>query len=335
MNAKQPMTLSVSDGASVQPHSNSGVSRLLPLVCMLSAAGCGVPGEDTAFDFEVLQTQEAGVATAEEMDLDGLSVNGLSVNGLSVNGLSVNGLSVNGLSVNGLSSGSFKTWFEANAAERDMVMKYIVSCAVPQGQSRTYYSTASGRTYRWYGLLGLAPVWSSGQPPTTNEQEVVTACLAAHANKYGMHIYISVLGRSGSGVEIPYTSSELSSYAETEACFFGNVFEDEGIFAANDRNYLSASESSPRACGLSAQGQSTDCSPIVHVGSCSTYCTLNSAGTYYLYCNYNGVTYRPITTRMRRSDIYSCGDGVCQFTERCGSGTAYNSCYADCGACPP
>jgi hypothetical protein len=67
----------------------------------------------------------------------------------------------------------------------------------------------------------------------------------------------------------------------------------------------------------------------------STYCTLNSAGTYYLYCNYNGVYYRPITTRMRRTDIYSCGDGVCQFTERCGSGTSYNSCYADCGACPP
>jgi hypothetical protein len=335
MNAMKPMTFSVCTRDSVQPHSNSGVNWLIPLVCMLSAAGCGVPGEDTPLDLEVPQTQEAGVATAEEMDTDGLSTNGLSTNGLSTNGLSTNGLSTNGLSTNGLLTMTFKTWFEANPAERDLVMKYIVLCAVPQGQSRTYYSTASGRTYRWNGLLGLAPGWSSGLQPTVAEQQVVTACLAAHANKYGVHIYISVLGRGATGTEIPYTSSELSAYAETEACFFGNVFNDEGIFAANDRDYLLSSQSSPRACGMIAQNQSTDCPPMVHVGACSTYCTLNPAKTYYTSCTYNGVTYKPITTRMRPADIYTCGDGVCQFTERCGTGTAYNNCYADCGSCPP
>jgi hypothetical protein len=335
MNAKKPMTVSACPGVSVQPHSNSGVNWLIPLLCMVSAAGCGVPGEDTPFDLEVPQTQEAGVATGEEMDLSGLSVNGLSVNGLSVNGLSVNGLSVNGLSVNGLSTGVFKDWFEENPAERDMVMKYIVACAVPSGQSRIYTSLATGRVYRWNGVLGLAPGWSGGAQPTLSEQQVVTACLAAHANKFGMHIYLSVLGRGGTGVEIPYTFGELWTYGETEACFFGNVFNDAGIFAANDRDYLNISESSPRACGMISQSQSTDCPPIVHVGACSTYCTLNSAKTYYTSCTYNGVTYKPITTRIRSSDIYTCGDGVCQFTEQCGTGTEYNNCYADCGACPP
>jgi hypothetical protein len=335
MNAMKPMTFAVRRGNSVQQHSNSGVSWLVSLACMLGAAGCGVVGEDTSFEPEALATQEAAAATGEEMDTMGLSVNGLSVNGLSVNGLSVNGLSVNGLSVNGLSTTTFRNWFEADPTERAMVMRYIVLCAVPLGQSRTYVSTVTGRVYTWNGLLGLAPGWSSGQQPTRNEQEVVTACLAAHANKYGMHIYVSVLGRSAQGVEIPYTSGELALYSETEACFFGNTFNDEGIFAANDRNYLLSSESSPRACGLSAWNQSTDCPPIVHVGRCREYCTLNAAKTYYTQCTYNGVTYKPITTRIRPSDIYRCGDGVCQFTERCGTGSSYNSCYADCGACPP
>jgi hypothetical protein len=335
MNAMNPMILSVRRGNAVQQHSNSGVPWLIALVTLLSAAGCGVAEEGTAFESEVLATQEAEAATAEEMDTLGLSVNGLSVNGLSVNGLSVNGLSVNGLSVNGLSTTTFQNWFEVDPTERRLVMKYIVLCAVPQGQSRSYTSPVSGITYTWNGMLGLAPGWSAGLQPTLAEQQVITACLAAHANKYGMHIYLSVLGRSATNVEIPYTSGELATYSEKEACFFGNTFNDQGIFAANDRNFLLASESSPRACGLSAKNQSTDCPPLIHVGDCRTFCTLDPTKTYYTQCTYNGVSYKPLTTRIRPPDVYRCGDGVCQFTEKCGSGNTYNNCNSDCGACPP
>jgi hypothetical protein len=71
-----------------------------------------------------------------------------------------------------------------------------------------------------------------------------------------------------------------------------------------------------------------------YVGSCSQYCTRDATNTYYTSCTYGGVTYRPITTRMKAADLYSCGDGVCQATESCGTGTTPNSCAADCGACP-
>ncbi len=283
-----------------------------------------------------LESRGAALDTDDELDtpaMDGLSVNGLSVNGLSVNGLSVNGLSVNGLSVNGLLTATFKTWFEEDPELRGSVMKYVVQCAVPSGQTRTYTSLATGRTYTWKGLFGLAPRWSSGYPATIAEQQIITACLAAHANKFGMHISISVLGKSAQGTPIGYTASELTKYSETEACFFGNTFRDEGIFAANDRNALRSWESSPRACGLSAWDQSTDCAPIAHVGSCKDFCTLDPTGTFYTQCTYNGVSYLPITTRMLPADIYSCGDGVCQFTESCGTGTTYNNCESDCGRC--
>jgi hypothetical protein len=269
------------------------------------------------------------------MDTRGLNTNGLTTNGLTTNGLTTNGLTTNGLTTNGLTTLTFQNWFEADPTERAMTMKYIVLCAVPQGQSLTYVSPVTGRTYTWSGLLGLAPTWASGQQPTVGEQQIITACLAAHANKYGVHIYLSVLGRDAVGNTIPYTSGELATYSEKEACFFGNTFNNEGFFAANDRNFLLPSESSPRACGLSANNQSTDCPPLTHVGRCKDYCTLDSTKTFYTQCTYNGVTYKPMTTRIKPEDVYRCGDGVCQFTEKCGTGDTYNNCGLDCGACPP
>jgi hypothetical protein len=287
---------------------------------------------------EALGSQSGALATPavpspSGVSNNGLSVNGLSVNGLSVNGLSVNGLSVNGLSVNGLLSLPFQNWFEADPATRDRVMKYIVLCAVPSGQTRTYTSLLTGLTYSWPGSFGLAPVWSLGLPAPEAEQQLVSACLAAHANKFGINIPISVLGRNAQAQALPYTFSELATYSEKEACFFGNVFTNEGIFAANDRTFLLASESTTRACGLSSRFQSTDCASIAHVGSCREFCTLDSTRTYYTQCTYNGVSYRPLTTRILSQDIYRCGDGVCQFTEKCGNGGTYDNCGVDCGAC--
>ncbi|HYO74429.1 MAG TPA: hypothetical protein VEU33_50975 [Archangium sp.] len=55
--------------------------------------------------------------------------------------------------------------------------------------------------------------------------------------------------------------------------------------------------------------------------------------TGYVSCRHNGTTYLPLTTRMRDEDIYRCGDGVCQFTESCGTGRTYDNCRLDCGRC--
>ncbi|HEX8701901.1 MAG TPA: hypothetical protein VF815_23940 [Myxococcaceae bacterium] len=304
------------------------------LLCAGVAAGCGGVAEAPAGLEEALGNAPQALVTSTEQSLDGLSVNGLSVNGLSVNGLSVNGLSVHGLSVNGLRSLAFQNWFEADPVTRAHVMKYLVLCAVPAGQLRTYTSLLTGQSYSWPGQLGLAPVWSLGLPATEAEQQLITACLAAHTNKFGIPIPISVLGRNALGQAIPYSSAELATYSEDEACFFGNAFNDTGFFAANARFFLHASESTSRACGLSSRHNSTDCTPIVHVGSCREFCTLDASKTFYAQCTYNGVSYKPLTTRILPTDVYRCGDGVCQFTEKCGTGGTYDNCSVDCGACP-
>jgi hypothetical protein len=260
--------------------------------------------------------------------------NGLSLNGLNLNGLNLNGLNLNGLNLNGLSTASFNTWFQADPAVRASVMKYLVECAVPAGATRTYTSSSTGTTYQWTGVLGLAPGWSSGSAATTPELQVVSACMAAHANKFGLHVSVSLRGLNGAGNVVATTPQEETSHTLREACFFGNLFDGStGVFGGNDGLSLTTQQSSPRVCGLAGAGSTSQCAPMVYVGKCSTYCTPDTTGTYYTSCTYNGVTYRPLTTRMKPSDIATCGNGVCEQTESCSATTPLTRCTADCGTC--
>ncbi|EPX55330.1 hypothetical protein D187_009325 [Cystobacter fuscus DSM 2262] len=288
-------------------------------ILLVFVIGCG-PGEETFSETE----------TPEEARQEVLLSNGLSLNGLNLNGLNLNGLNLNGLNLNGLSTTSFHNWFQVNAALRAEVMKYLVECAVPAGSTRTYTSPSTGTTYTWNGVLGLAPNWSSGLAATTAELQVVSACMAAHANKYGLHVTVSLRGLNGSGSVIATTSAEVTSHTLREGCFFGNLFDGStGVFGGNDGLTLAAQQSSPRVCGLPGTSPTTSqCAPMVYVGSCSQYCTLDSSQTYYTSCVYNGVTYRPVTTKMKPSDIATCGNGVCEQTEKSGLPTY---CSADCG----
>ncbi len=296
----------------------------LPLALLTTTLACGPVASDAGLSTLVTQRQ----------DLD--SENGLSANGLSANGLSANGLSANGLSANGLSANGFSSWFSQDPAQRDTVMRYLVRCAVPAGTVRTYTDPQTQLTYSWQGELGLAPDWSSGQPATLAEQQLVSACLAAHVNKFGVSVLISVLGQSETGQFIPFSDEELQQYSRKEACFFGNLFNGEGVFFGADSPHLHNEESSPRACELSSVDPAlrNDCAPLTYAGKCDKLCDRVHGEQFYEECTWNGVTYRPITTRVSKETIYSCGDGICQFTESCGRGNRPDSCEKDCGRCP-
>lgn len=298
---------------------------LLGLVLGIGTGACGVGVEGG--------TDETSQARGGQLSSNGLSTNGLSTNGLSTNGLSTNGLSTNGLSTNG-----FTTWFNQDPMTADSVMEYVVKCAVPSGQVRQFTNPVTGTLHSWHGALGLAPGWASGLAATAAEQEVISACLAAHANKYGIHVAISVLGTDSGGSPIPYTAEELATFSEPEACFFGNLFDGTGVFAANDQPYLPADKSTSRTCGL-ASSSTQACAPLTHVGMCASLCqrAVDGGGAalpYYASCTLGGRTYQTLTARIRPQEIYQCGDGVCQFTEHCGTGTSALSCQADCGTCP-
>ncbi|ATB32810.1 hypothetical protein [Melittangium boletus] len=294
----------------------------------LSLVACG-PLED-------MPEHEALATHAQELEsINGLSLNGLSLNGLSLNGLSLNGLSLNGLSLNGLSSSQFGAWFQTNTPLNDLVMKYIVRCAVPAGETRSYKST-TGPTWTWAGGLGLAPDWSGGKEASLTEQRIVSACLAAHANKFGVQISMSIQGLNAKGVAIPTSPRELRLYPEREGCFFGNLFNNEGIYAGNDHYPLNHRKSTARACALSIkQSGPPECAPMIRVDpDCEDICTPDASGNFYTSCTYNGITYPAITTRLLTEDIYTCGDGTCQLSESCGTGNDYDDCKRDCGLCP-
>jgi hypothetical protein len=137
------------------------------------------------------------------------------------------------------------------------------------------------------------------------EQQLVTACMMAHVNRYGLSIPISVLGRNAQGALIPYTRDELETYSVREACFFGNLFTQEGLFFGVDRHVSDEAQYLTRACaGMeeSSGSSSTRCEPLHYVGACTQSCMPDPRGPFYSLCMRNGVIYRGITTRMRRSD---------------------------------
>jgi hypothetical protein len=259
-------------------------------------------------------------------------------NGLSMNGLSMNGLSMNGLSMNGLSTATFSSWFDEDAATRNMVMRYLARCSYPAGQSLTWTSPTTNVTYTWPGVLGLLPGWASGNPMNPVEQQVLTACLAAHANGYGVHVDIAIEGNDATGVPMPIGPTELSDYPIREGAFFGNVVSGvNAMFTCADHGAWGPSISSSRTCALH-NGKpgtlSTSCAPIVYVGPCASICQPDPTGSFYDTCTWDGVAYPALATRMRPASQFTCGDGVCQFTESCGTGSTFDSCQADCGVCP-
>jgi hypothetical protein len=302
-------------------------------LALIALAGCLDATEP------VTSTAAEDLSSENGLSLNGLSLNGLSLNGLSLNGLSLNGTSLNGLSLNGLDLGlatpSFAAWFAGDPASRSMLMSYVVKCAKPAGQDMTWTDPATGTAYTWHGGLGLAPLWSD-RAMTIAEQQVMSACLVAHANKYGVHVQIAVEGRAADGTQIARDPFELTTYSFREAAFFGNLLTGDGVFACLDHAPLSAQKSTPRACAFDsiAIGLDAACPPIVYAGPCAAICKPDASKTYYTSCKYNGQTYLPLVTRMLPTSIFSCGDGVCEFTEHCGIGATADSCQTDCGVCP-
>ena len=294
----------------------------LSVICALLATACG--GQPEAWHKDLGHTGSAIT-----------SDNGLSTNGLSTNGLSTNGLSTNGLSTNGLSSAAFASWFASNPSNNWLLMKYLVRCALPAGASLSY--TYLGVPSTWTGELALAPTWTAGGTIPVVEQELVSACLAAHTNKWGLPVNISVRGYYSNGSYISVSSSEQAAFPNDEGCFFGNLFNGAGVFSAYSANspLRSASKTSLRACAMSG-GVLGSCAPIGSTSAtCQSLCTGQYGSSYFEYtsCTWNGVSYHPISTRLANADIATCGDGICQLSESCYSSATGAGCAADCGVC--
>ncbi len=288
----------------------------------LALSACGA-------SHEVGATASA-LLTQNGMTANGMTANGMVANGMTANGMTANGLMAYGLTPDALATGDFTAWWIQDPALADMVMKYLTKCAMNVGDTLSY---DDGMTvYTWYGNLGLAPTWASGQPMPPAEQQLMTACLAAHSNRFGLHIQLSVRGLLEDGTPVRLDDGEVDLFPKPEGCFFGNVFDGSGGFAGGFLSAWTADETNPRGCAVEG-GLPGDCPPIQNVGTCDDFCTpiAGTTPTVYGDCAVNGVHYLPLTTYLQTSDVYVCGDGVCQFTESPFDPATGLGCASDCG----
>jgi hypothetical protein len=263
--------------------------------------------------------------------------NGMSQNGMSQNGMSQNGMSQNGMSQNGFGTTAFRSWFNANPELGDMVMRYVARCAAAAGTTYTWRNPSTGVTHTWSGLLGLAPGFAAGTPATRVEQELISACLAMHVNKFGVSVPLSVRGWDAGGNAIGMVLGEASTYSRREGAFFGNVFDGTGTFSCYSNNFVATNMTSARACAFSMGGPG-DCPPIVPAGKCDNICTQKYSvavvdGKASTMLAFEDCTvrmggqdrpFRTLTSFLRSEDLYRCGDGVCQISE------AGGVCPTDC-----
>jgi hypothetical protein len=235
-------------------------------------------------------TTEVGdeaVGTAESAALSG---NALSGNALSGNALSGNALSGNALSGNAL-SGNALTAIQDPSASGDLnrqFLKYTVGCAFTPAQSFGFTWTDSTGTVHnevYYGELGLAPTWSI-QPLDDVGQHLVTACLGARTNYYGVHVSISL--RDDVDI-LTTTKDELSTYAYVEGAFWGNIFGSTPyVRSCYTSANVAHSRSDYRECAaghVNTDGTISECPSIHIVGACTDVCKkLSKNGGYYTKC---------------------------------------------------
>jgi len=239
------------------------------------AAACG--GEAPAASSGPL---EIGAVTENALSANALSANALSANALSANALSANALSANALSANGLMSNAVLAASLMKGGVADplamQLMKYVVSCALTPKQSVDL--TLGGQAYHFPGGLGLAPQW--GMPGGSCDgscQRWVSACLLARIDAAGVEREISVRGLHPALLP---GRSEMGTYTEREATYFGNVF------IPGQPKFLClppGSASDQRVCGDSMG----DC-PMTMVGSCATDCLFQGPFGEYDLCSDSG-----------------------------------------------
>jgi hypothetical protein len=143
-------------------------------------------------------------------------------NRLATNRLATNRLATNRLATNGLSEVSSIADLKAMASDEGgrELLTYMLSCALPEGQSLSV-ETDTG-TYTFDGLIGLAPNWLT-TPLSVEDRRWVSACLLARVNYYGITVHISMRGDSPA---LAITPEEGSDYPLYEGAFWGDLFVD-------------------------------------------------------------------------------------------------------------
>lgn len=163
-----------------------------------------------------------GVGTASQSVVSNnrLSSNRLSSNRLSSNRLSSNRLSSNRLSSNRLQANLAGVGDLLATPEGQELLGYIISCALPDGQTLVAEDPNTGDPLEFVGSIGLAPKWID-KPLDKKGKRWVSACLFARVNANNVTVPISMRGPHH---ELGTTPEEVTEWSLQEAAFWGDYF---------------------------------------------------------------------------------------------------------------
>ncbi len=258
------------------------------------------------------------------------TTNDMSHNRIALNRIALNRIALNRIALNSLDG------LEADEGGREL-LKYLAQCALEDGD--ILVATHEGIEYEFPGRLGLAPGWEN-DGLGVRKQQLVSACLLAHVNAYGVSVMISVRSYPLVGAD----PIERRDYAVYEGTFFGQVFQGESLplltyACQGDEPAIARVQSSDRerrAC----TDPSDDCA-IVSVGRCRDVCEIHDDKHGWRNCWADGDLYEDtVSVYLRADDPYgentACGvDGNCNLS--CGEDHAAiidcshgNNCTAIC-----
>jgi hypothetical protein len=190
----------------------SSVTRALSLgLGLVVLGGCGNIDEETAaWDSE---EEELGTAEQEIISYNDISPEVLRLKllaGVAATKLCINTNDPNYCEI----TGTWDTWQNATyPVEKGQMLKAMVRCAMPAGY-QVYVPGYGGGTF--VGQAGLLPGWRTSSL-TNAQQEIMSGCVLAHINAYGVQVEIGILG--------PFDTAPLpSGFKYMEAIFYGNLF---------------------------------------------------------------------------------------------------------------
>ncbi len=104
-------------------------------------------------------------------------------------------------------------------------LEYLAGCALDA--NTMLVGEANGETYRFAGDMGLAPGWADGAI-TPRERRLVSACILARTNLFGVPVRISMRSTAGPA-SLTTDPEEARSHDRHEGGFFGDIFAAEPV----------------------------------------------------------------------------------------------------------
>ncbi len=258
------------------------MKRIIYLIGAFGLSGLFSGCTETMIDIHI-----PGSAQQQIKSDNGLGFNSITYNQEALSRLQEQALSV-GTDEHGYLLLSPEVSLVATVAGRKL-LHHAAQCAL--GPNDTLVTEHDGQQFEFHGLFGAAPTWSN-HPLDSAQRRIVSSCLLAHINAYGIPVEISV---RIPGV-IPTTTAELTSHPVFEGAFFGDIFAPGmPVYACAGSDREIAAAHAPDRLLRACTDSSIDC-PLEVVGRCRDVCETFTGSHGWSECWAGGKRYDDTTS---------------------------------------